>query len=135
MTAAFAPLGFGLDLTAVHARFDQLEARMTAVDNVLTNADAKLTTLVTGMADFSSDLAAFIATFGDLTPEQQVQADAIDAKLGALIGALSAADSAVGDADGSEVPPVEEPEEPAEPETPAEPTEPVDDDPDANPIP
>lgn len=124
MTNPIAPLTFGVDLTAVHARFDALEARMTAVDNILTSTDDKLGQILAGFNDFSADLAALVASLGTLTPEQQVLADRIDERLGTIAGALSAADSAVGDRDGSDTPlPVEEPEEPTAPADPEAPVE------------
>jgi hypothetical protein len=98
-----APFGFGLDLSAVHARFDHLEVLMATAAEQLTALSARVDDIA---ADFTALVAALAAERENLTAAGQAALDVAVAKVAAL-------DAAVGDADGSDVPPVE-PEVPAE---------------------
>lgn len=92
MTSPFAP--FGLDLSAVHARFDQLEALVATAAEQITALSARVDDI---HADFTALVAALAAERENLTEAGQAALDAAVAKLAAL-------DEAVGDADGSDTP-------------------------------
>lgn len=92
MTSPFAPLG--LDLSAVHSRFDHLEALMATAAEQITTLSAKVDDI---HADFTALVTALAAERENLTEAGQAALDAATAKLTAL-------DEAVGDADGSDTP-------------------------------
>lgn len=115
-----APLGFGLDLTALFARLDLMEERIMASAAEQINAlkgkvDAQGDVLVDIASDFAAFKTAMEAERENLTVTGQEALDAANASLDSNAERLSGLDTAVGDADGSDVPPVEEPEVPAEP--------------------
>lgn len=85
---------FGLDLSAVHARFDALEARMATETEQITALTAKVDDLTN---DVRAALAILTAERDNLGPEGQAALDALTAKVEAF-------DAEVGDQDGSDTP-------------------------------
>lgn len=101
--AVTAPLTIGLDLTAVFARLDLMEAHiMTTQAEAFDALSAKVDDIA---ADFTALVAALAVERENLTEAGQAALANAEAKVAAL-------DVAVGDADGSDAV-VEEPEAPA----------------------
>lgn len=108
--APIAPLVFGVDLSAVFARLDELEFNiMTTQAEAFEAVAAKIDDI---KADFTALLEQLAAERENLTEAGQAALDTLTAKVDAL-------DLAVGDGDGSDTP--DEPvDEPADPDAPAE---------------
>lgn len=92
-----APLVVGIDLSAIHTRLDRLETLMETAAAQIEAMSARVDDI---HADFTALVAALNAERENLTEAGQAALDAATAKLTAL-------DEAVGDADGSDTPPVE----------------------------
>jgi uncharacterized coiled-coil protein SlyX len=91
-----APLvPFGLDLSAVFARFDHLEELMATEAEQITALSTKLDDVI---ADVRAALAILTAERDNLGTEGQAALDSLSAKLAAF-------DTEIGDADGSDTPP------------------------------
>jgi uncharacterized coiled-coil protein SlyX len=88
-----------IDLEPITTRLDALEALMATAAEQITALSAKVDDIA---ADFAAFAAAMTAERENLTEAGQAALDAATAKLDAL-------DVAVGDADGSDTPPVEPP--------------------------
>lgn len=88
-----------------------LEEPMTNVAEIIAAQDVKVSTLAAAFGDFASDVRAYISehppTEGPVSDEDAAAADALMNKTDNVIAALSTLDVEVGDADGSDVPPVE----------------------------
>jgi uncharacterized coiled-coil protein SlyX len=93
------PIVVTVDLTAVLARLDQLEATMANEAEQLNALSAKIDDVI---SDVRAALAILTAERDNLGTEGQVALDALTAKVDAF-------DAEVGDADGSDVPPPVEP--------------------------
>jgi uncharacterized coiled-coil protein SlyX len=89
------PIVVTVDLTAVLARLDQLEATMATETEQLTALSAKIDDVI---SDVRAALAILTAERDNLGTEGQAALDALNAKLDAF-------DAEVGDADGSDTPP------------------------------
>ena len=92
MTSPFAP--FGLDLTAVFARFDTLEDLMANEAEQLSALSTKLDDVI---ADVRAALAILTAERDNLGSEGQAALDSLSAKVDAF-------DAEIGDKDGSDTP-------------------------------
>jgi uncharacterized coiled-coil protein SlyX len=88
------PIVVTVDLTAVLARLDQLEATMATETEQLTALSAKIDDVI---SDVRAALAILTAERDNLGTEGQAALDALTAKVDAF-------DAEVGDADGSDVP-------------------------------
>ena len=101
-----APLVLGIDLSAVFARLDQLEAHMSAIDDALAALTAQDDALAASVTDLIADVRALIDQLRNapLTPEQQAAVDALSARLSGTAAEVASLDTEVGDADGSENP-------------------------------
>ncbi len=91
------PIVVTVDLTPVIDRLNQLEVRMATAAEQIDALSAKVDDIA---ADFAALVTALNAERENLTEAGQAALDAANAKLTAL-------DVAVGDADGSDTPPVE----------------------------
>lgn len=103
------PVVVYVDLTAVHTRLDTLEALVSTaaeqIDALSVKTDG-LTALITDVAaDFAALVAVVAAERENLTPAGQAALDAANVKADAAQAKLADLDVAVGDADGSDVPP------------------------------
>ena len=99
-----APDGSLAAFTIILIALQRLEALVSQETDAIAGLDAKVTDLIDDVRALRDALQAQI---GDLTPEATAALEALNAKLDAF-------DAEVGDADGSDTPPVE-PEVPAEP--------------------
>lgn len=88
---------------------EEVLAALEEVRNEVSEANDKLVELQTQLADTSADVLAKLAQLegqlGELPADAQATLDSIKASVSSL-------DSTVGDADGSDTPPVEPPTEP-----------------------
>lgn len=89
-------------------QLDRLETTMATAAEQLAQLDGRFDDFA---ADVRAKLDVLAAERENFSPEGQAAFDALADKLSAL-------DTEVGDADGSDVPPVEEPGTPAEPDQP-----------------
>ena len=106
MTSPIAP--FGLDLTAVHARFDTLEASMATAAEQITALTGRFDALNDVVADIHADFVAFrdamTAERENLTAAGQAALDHANERADAAGAALESLNAEVGDADGSDNP-------------------------------
>jgi uncharacterized coiled-coil protein SlyX len=91
------PIVVTVDLTAILTRLDQLEATMATEAEQLNALSAKIDDVI---SDVRAALAILTAERDNLGTEGQAALDALTAKVDAF-------DAEVGDADGSDTPPVE----------------------------
>lgn len=125
MSTPILPLTIGFDLSAVFARFNQLEELiMATATEALTALAAKEDANHAALLDLFADVRALLIQLSQeqqLSDEARTLADALDAKLNADADEVHALDSQVGDADGSDAttPDPEPSPEPA-PEAPVE---------------
>ena len=86
------------------AAIGRIESKIDELGTTVANAAQELTALKAQLADTSADILAKLAQLGaqlgELSPEAQATLDEIKA-------AVQVLDDAVGDADGSDTPPVE----------------------------
>lgn len=106
---------FGIDLSAVFARFESLEALVaTVLENlaaVQSKSDAQgsaIQALAAAFTDLASDVRAALAAAQDPSVDEQAALDTLNTTLDATSAAaasaladIAALDSEVGDADGS----------------------------------
>jgi hypothetical protein len=86
--------------------------RIDHLEELVATATEQLNALNTQFDDFASDVRAALAVINDdqLSPQAQEALDGLSAKLSAL-------DTEVGDADGSDTPVVDEPADPVDEDT------------------
>ena len=103
-----SPLVIGLDLSAVHARFDILEALMATAAEEITALTGRFDALNAVVVDIHADFLAFrdamLAERENLTAAGQAALDHATERADAAAAALGALDTEVGDADGSDTP-------------------------------
>lgn len=92
---------------------DQLITKLNTMEDKVATAAEQIQSLSTRFDDFAADVRAALDT---LTAERENLTPSGQAALDELSQKLDAADTSVGDADGSDAPPVE-PTEPTEPPT------------------
>lgn len=100
-----------LDLTPVLTRLDAMEATlMTTATEALTALAAQADANHTALTDLVDDVRALIVGLREeqnLSAENTARVDSIAADLGMDAATMSGLDSEVGDADGSDTPPVD----------------------------
>lgn len=89
------PFVFGIDISPILTRLDAMEAFMATAAEQLTALTAKVDDVI---ADVRAALAILAADRENLSESGQAALDALDAK-------VTAFDTEVGDADGSDTPP------------------------------
>lgn len=91
---------------------DQIITKLTNLEDTVATAKDQITELRAAVVDYNADVDAkldqLLEKQGTLDPEAQAVFDDLKAT-------VAAADTRIGDADGSDTPPVEPPTEPTEP--------------------
>jgi methyl-accepting chemotaxis protein len=91
---------------------NRLERHMTEISDFLDTQNASLDAISAALGDVAADVAALLAKAGSagvFSADEQAKADQSAEKLAAVATALANLDTEVGDQDGSDTPPAEEP--------------------------
>lgn len=91
---------------------NRLERHMTEISDFLAAENATIDSISTALTDVAADVTALLAkagTAGVFSADEQDKADAAAGKLSAVSDALAALNTEVGDQDGSDTPPAEDP--------------------------